>query len=189
VPLRLLANRNRAAGYLNMFILPATMYGMFFFLTQFVQDVLGFSPVKAGLVFLPLSGAIFAVSRFVPRLLPRYGSKPLMVTGAALITAGMLWLTQISADTSYFPGLLGPMLLFGIGGGLSFAPLSLMILSGVQRQDSGAASGLLQAMQQVGASLGIAILVTRFGIVRRDVARHPLANLTPEAQAHHIMAE
>jgi predicted MFS family arabinose efflux permease len=189
VPLRLLANRNRASGYLNMFILPATMYGMFFFLTQFVQDVLGFSPVKAGLAFLPLSGAIFTVSRFVPRLLPRYGPKPLMVTGAALITAGMLWLTQISAATTYFPGLLGPMLLFGIGGGLSFTPLSVMILSGVQRQDSGAASGLLQAMQQVGASLGVAILVTRFGIVSRDVARHPLANVTPEVQAHHIMAE
>jgi EmrB/QacA subfamily drug resistance transporter len=189
VPLRLLANRNRASAYLNMFILPATMFGMFFFLTQFVQDVLGFSPVKAGLAFLPLSGAIFTFSRLVPRLLPRFGPKRLMVTGAALITLGMLWLTQISAGTTYFPGLLGPMLLFGIGGGLSFTPLSVMILSGVQRQDAGAASGLLQAMQQVGAALGVSILVTRFGIVSRETAKHPLTNVTPQAQAHHIMAE
>jgi MFS family permease len=138
---------------------------------------------------LPLSGAIFTFSRLVPRLLPRFGPKRLMVTGAALITLGMLWLTQISAGTTYFPGLLGPMLLFGIGGGLSFTPLSVMILSGVQRQDAGAASGLLQAMQQVGAALGVSILVTRFGIVSRETAKHPLTNVTPQAQAHHIMAE
>ena len=189
VPLRLLANRNRAGAYLNMFILPATMYGMFFFLTQFAQDVLGFSPVRAGLAFLPLSGAIFTVSRLVPRLLVRYGPKPLMVTGASLITVGMLWLTQISADTHYVPGVIGPMLMFGIGAGLSFTPLSVMILSGVQRSDAGAASGLLQAMQQVGAALGVSILVTRFGMVSRESARHPLANVSADVQAHHILAE
>jgi EmrB/QacA subfamily drug resistance transporter len=189
VPLRLLANRNRAGAYLNMFILPATMYGMFFFLTQFVQDVLGFSPVRAGLAFLPLSGAIFAVSRLVPRLLSRFGPKLLMVTGASAILVGVLWLARISAGTHFVPGLIGPMLLFGIGAGLSFTPLSVMILSGVQRQDAGAASGLLQAMQQVGGALGVSILVTRFGMVSREAARHPLANATAEAQTHHVLAE
>lgn len=188
-PLRLLANRNRASAYLNMLIMPATMLGMFFFLTQFVQEVLGFSPIKAGFAFLPLSAVIFLTSRFVPRLLPRFGFKQLMVTGAALITAGMLWLTQISADSTYLTNLLAPMLLFGVGAGLSFTPLSLMILSGVQREDSGAAAGLLQTMQQVGGALGVAILVTRFGIVSRETAANPVPGLSPEAQAHHVLAE
>lgn len=189
VPLRLLANRNRAGGYTNMLILAATMYGTFFFITQFVQDVVGFSPVKAGFAFLPLSGAIFTVSRLVPRLLPRFGPKPLMVTGAVLITAGMVWLTRISENTGYLSGLIGPLVLFGIGAGLNFTPLTVMILSGVERQNAGAASGLLQAMQQVGGSLGVAILVTRFGIVSRETTRHPLADANPTAQAHHVMAE
>jgi EmrB/QacA subfamily drug resistance transporter len=188
-PLRLLANRNRAAAYLNMMILPATMFGTFFFLTQFVQDVLGFSPIKAGLAFIPLSGTIFTVSRFVPRLLPRFGPKLLMVVGAAMITGGMLWLTRITADSAYLSNLLAPMVLFGIGVGLSFTPLNVLILSGVGRQDAGAASGLLQTMQQVGGALGVAILVTRFGMVSRETARHPLPNATPQEQAHHILAE
>lgn len=188
-PLRLLANRNRAAAYLNMMILPATMFGTFFFLTQFVQEVLGFSPVKAGLAFIPLSGTIFATSRFVPRLLPRFGPKPLMVAGAALVAGGMLWLTRISGDSAYLANLLGPMVMFGIGVGLSFTPLNVMILSGVGREDAGAASGLLQTMQQVGGALGVAILVTRFGIVSRETAQHPLANATPQEQVHHVLAE
>ena len=188
VPLRLFANRNRAGAYLNMLLLPATMFGMFFFLSQFVQDVLGFSPITAGLAFLPLTLAIFIASRLVPRLLPRFGPKPFLVGGAALILAGMGWLTQISAGTSYVEGLLGPMLLFGIGAGCSFMPLTMTILSGVARHESGAASGLLQTMQQVGGAVGVAILVTVFGTASRSAVQHPLAGATPTLQAHHIMA-
>jgi EmrB/QacA subfamily drug resistance transporter len=189
LPLRLFAVRNRSFAYLNMLIVPAAMYGMFFFLTQFVQDVLDFSPVKAGFAFLPLSFTIFAVSRVVPRLLPRFGPKPLLVTGATLITFAMLWLTNISETSNFVPGLLGPMLLFGLGGGLTFTPLSVVILSGVQREDSGAASGLLQTMQQVGGTLGIAILVTRFGAVSRSAGRDVIAGASPELQAQHVMAQ
>ncbi len=188
VPLRLFANRNRAGAYLSILLLPATMFGMFFFLTQFVQDVLGFSPITAGLAFLPLTLAIFTASRIVPRLVPRFGPRPFLVAGAVLIIGGMAWLTQITADSSYVSGLLGPMLLFGIGAGCSFMPLTMTILSGVQRHESGAASGLLQTMQQTGASLGVAILVTIFGTASRDAAQHPLAQVTPLAQAHHVMA-
>jgi MFS family permease len=133
--------------------------------------------------------AIFAASQLVPRWLPRVGPKPFAVTGAALILAGMLWLTEISATTGYLSGLLGPMLLFGVGVGLVLVPLSLIILSGVQGADSGAASGLLQTMQQVGGSLGIAVLVTRYGSASRDAATHPLANASPKLQAHHVVAE
>ena len=108
--------------------------------------------------------------------------------GATLIVGGMIWLTQITASSSYVPGILGPMLLCGIGAGCSFMPLTMTILAGVQRHDTGAASGLLQTMQQVGGSVGVAILVTVFGTASRDAARHPLTHVTVQAQAQHIMA-
>jgi hypothetical protein len=111
------------------------------------------------------------------------------VTGALLITAGMLWLTNISASSNYASDLLGPMVLFGLGIGLSIPTMSVVILSGVQPGESGAASGLLQTMQQVGGTLGIAILVTRFDAASQNVALDGLAGATPEVQAHHIMAE
>jgi EmrB/QacA subfamily drug resistance transporter len=160
VPLRLFADRNHASGYAAMLLLVAAMFGMFFFLTQFLQEARGFSALEAGLAFLPLTVGIFGASRVVPRLLPRYSPRALLGAGAPLIVAGMLWLTQIDAGTEYATGLLGPMLLFGLGVGLVFVPLNVLILTGVAPRDSGAASGLLQTMQQVGGSLGLAILVT-----------------------------
>ncbi len=188
MPLRLFADRNRASAYLNMLLLPAAMFGVFFFLTQYVQEVLGFSPIVAGLSFLPLTIVIFAFSQAAPWLLPRYGPKPLLVAGGVMITLGMIWLTQLTATTQYLTGLLGPMLLFGAGMGLSFTPLSVIILSGVAPSDAGSASGLLQTMQQVGGSLGIAILVTQFGAASRNVAVNPPPNLSPEMQANYVMA-
>jgi predicted MFS family arabinose efflux permease len=189
MPLRLLAGRTRAGAYLNMLLLPAAMIGMFFFLTQFVQVVLGFSPIEAGLAFLPLTVAIFAVSHVMPRLLPRRGPRPFVVAGAALIAAGMVWLSWISADSDYAGGLLGPLLLLGVGAGFSLVPLSMLILSGVRGEDTGAASGLLQTMQQVGGSLGIAVLVTVFGSAGRDAAAALPGGATPEAQARLVLAE
>lgn len=188
VPLRLFADRNRASAYLNVLLLPATMFGMFFFLTQFMQNVLGYSPLRAGVAFLPLTLMIFTASRTVPRLLPRFGPKPIMVVGAVLITAGMAWLSRISASTGYASGILGPMLLFGLGAGCSFMPLSVIILSGVRRHESGAAAGLLQTMQQAGGSLGMAILVTVYGSATRDAASHPMASAAVQAQARDILA-
>ena len=188
MPLRLFADRNRASGYLNMLLIPAAAFGTFFFLTQFVQNVLGFSPVVAGLSFLPLSLTILGVSQAVPRLLPRFGAKILLIGGGALITAGMVWLTQVSAATNYVSGLLGPMLLLGVGFGLSFTPLTVLILSGVGRNDAGAASGLLQTMQQVGGSLGIAMLVTQFGTSTRNATAQVMTQAATELQTRQIAA-
>jgi hypothetical protein len=90
-----------------------------------------------------------------------------MLTGLPLILAGMVWLTRLSASSGYAGGALGPMLLFGLGAGMVFLPLMLTILSGVRREDSGAASGMLQTMQQVGGALGMAVLVSVFGTASR----------------------
>jgi EmrB/QacA subfamily drug resistance transporter len=163
VPLRLFADGARAGAYLNMLLLAAAMFGMFFFLVQFLQNFLGFSPLKAGLAFLPMTGLMFGIARVAPRLVARFGPRRLMLTGMPFIVAGMAWLTRLSATSGYASGALPPMILFGLGAGLVFLPLTATILSGVQRADSGAASGALQTMQQVGGALGMAVLVSVFG--------------------------
>jgi EmrB/QacA subfamily drug resistance transporter len=167
VPLRLFADRARAGSYFDMLLLAAAMFGMFFFLVQFLQNSLGFSPLKAGLAFLPMTGLLFGVARLAPRLVPRFGVRAMMLTGLPFILAGMIWLTRLSTTSGYASGALGPMLLFGLGAGLVFLPLTLTILSGVRREDSGAASGMLQTAQQVGGALGMAVLVSVFGTASR----------------------
>ena len=130
-PLRLFTDRSRAASYVVRLLLVAGMFGMFFFLTQFVQEVLGLSPLLAGVSFLPMTAALFAVSRLAPVLLPRFGAKPLMVAGLIPVVAGMAWLSQLSPGSTYLSGVLGPMLLFGAGMGIVFVPLTMTSLAGV----------------------------------------------------------
>jgi len=187
-PLRLFTDRSRAASYVARLLLVAGMFGMFFFLTQFVQDVLGFSPLRAGIAFVPMTGALFAVSRLAPGLVPRFGPKPLMVAGLLPVVGGMTWLAQLSQGSSYLSGILGPMLLLGTGMGLTFVPLTLASLAGVRPEDSGAASSMVNVSQQVGGSLGLAILVTVFGSASRAAARHVGASASPLARAHEILA-
>jgi hypothetical protein len=100
----------------------------------------------------------------------------------------MVWLTQVTATSSYLPDMLGPMVLFGIGAGSSFMPLAMTILAGVERHESGAASGLLQTMLQVGGALGVAVLVTVYGISSHDLAGHLRGGASPLRAAHRIMA-
>ena len=185
-PLWLVRDRSRAASYVARLLLVAGMFGSFFFLTQFVQEVLGFSPVDAGLAFVPMTGALFATSRLAPRLAARFGPKPLMIAGLLPVVAGMTWLGQLNAGTSYFPGVLIPMLLLGLGMGVAFVPLTMASLTGVPPASSGAAASMVNVMQQVGGALGLAILVTIYGTASRAAARHPLAGATAAAQAEHI---
>jgi EmrB/QacA subfamily drug resistance transporter len=186
-PLHMFRNRNRAGSYAIMLGLAAALFGMFFFLTLFVQEVLGYSPLKAGLAFLPVSAVIIVASQVVARLLPTVGPKRFMVAGSLLATGGLAWLSRITVSSGYLDGLLGPMLLFGLGLGFLFVPVTLTAVSGVSREESGAASGLLNAMQQVGGSLGLSILVTVFGTASRNEATQQvhrfLANATPAMRA------
>ena len=175
-PLRLFADLGRSGSYLARLLLVAGMFGMFFFLTQFVQEILGFSPLDAGVAFLPLTLTVFGVSRAAPRLIPRFGGNRLMLAGMVPVIAGMAWLAQVSAGTSYLAGILGPMLLLGTGMGLVFVPLTAASLAGVAPADSGAASSMVNVMQQVGGSLGLAILVTVFGTAYRHAAQHALVH-------------
>jgi predicted MFS family arabinose efflux permease len=176
-PLGLFAHRGRAGSYATRLLLVAGMFGMFYFLTQFVQDDLGFSPLRAGISFLPMTVALFAVSRLSPRLLGRIRGKTLMVAGLIPAAAGMAWLSRISPGSDYVSGVLGPMLLLGAGMGVAFVPLTMASLAGVQPQHAGAASSMVNVTQQVGGSLGLAILVTAYATAIRSsgpgAGQHP----------------
>ncbi|EST39636.1 MFS transporter [Streptomycetaceae bacterium MP113-05] len=180
-PLRMFRDRNRAGTYAMMLSLAAAIFGMFFFLTLYVQNVLGFDPLAAGLAFLPLSAVIAAGAGLASQLLPRTGPKPFMVTGGLFAAAGLSWLTQADVDSTYAGSVLGPMLLFGFGMGMEFVSLTLMAVSGVAEHESGAASGVLNATQQVGGSLGLSILVTTFGTASRNEADALLPRFLAEA--------
>jgi EmrB/QacA subfamily drug resistance transporter len=175
-PLRLFADGQRSASYASRLLLVGGMFGMFYFATQFLQVVLGFSPVRAGLAFLPLTILIFGVSRLAARLLGRFPPVPLAVAGIVPVIAGMAWLSRISPGTSYLPGVAGPMILFGTGIGLAFVPLTTTALAGVRPEDSGAASSMVNVTQQVGGALGLAVLVTVFGAASRGAALSGLAS-------------
>ena len=157
-PLRLLAERTRAGSYVAMMLLPAAMYGVFFFVSQYLEGTLHFSAIQSGFAFLPLTAMIFTMSRITPKLVSRLGARRPLLVGLTLVTVAAAWISQATPGEGYFRGLFGPMLLFGLGAGTSFLPLSATILSGVPRQDTGAASGMLQTMQQSGGALGVAIL-------------------------------
>ncbi|ANJ05572.1 MFS transporter [Streptomyces parvulus] len=186
-PLRMFRDRNRAGTYAMMLSLSAAIFGMFFFLTLYVQNVLGFGPLEAGLAFLPVSAVIAVGAGLASQLLPRTGPKPFMVAGGLLAAAGLSWLTLTDIDSTYAGSVLGPMLIFGFGMGMEFVSLTLMAVSGVAERESGAASGVLNATQQVGGSLGLSILVTTFGTASRNKADSLLpgflSQATPEEKA------
>jgi EmrB/QacA subfamily drug resistance transporter len=186
-PLRLFTDVSRAGSYLARLLLIAGMFGVFFFLTQFLQKIMGFSPIRAGVAFLPMTIALFGVSRLAPRLMPRVGTKPLMIAGMLPAIASMAWLWRVTPATGYWSGILGPMLLLGIGMGLVFVPLTTTSLAGVPAADSGAASGVVNMLQQVGGALGLGVLVAVYGTASTHAAAHPVAGLTPLAQSHYVL--
>lgn len=187
-PLRMFASRERSSSYVARLLLVGGMFGMFFFMTQFLQDVRNYSPLKAGFAFLPMTVALFAMVRIVPKIIARIGAKQLMVAGVGLAVVSMVWLSRLGVGSQYWPQIMLPMFLLGLGMGVAFIPLTTASLAGVEPRDAGAASGLVNVMQQVGGALGLGILVTVFGTARRDAARHPVAGLSQNAQQHHDIA-
>jgi EmrB/QacA subfamily drug resistance transporter len=180
MPLRIFENRNRAGAYGVMMIVGAAMFGMFFYLTQFVQNVLGYSPIKAGFAFVPVSICIVISAGAASQLITRWGAKPLALLGTAMGSAGLIWLAQIEPDSSYLGGLLGPMVVFALGMGFTFMPLTLAAVSQIDESDAGIASGVLNTTQQIGGSIGLAALTTVFVTVFST----ELAKLLPDFLAN-----
>jgi EmrB/QacA subfamily drug resistance transporter len=186
-PLTLFADRTRSGAYLARMLMIAGMTGMFFFLTQFMQDVLGYSPLATGFGFLPLTLCLFLASQSSARwLVERYGGARVMIAGIALSIAGLVWLTGLDESSGYL-SIVGPLVLVGLGNGSAFVPLTGAALHGVEPQHAGAASGLVNVMQQIGAALGLAVLVTVFGSASRHAAESASTRgETPLERAHHV---
>ena len=170
LPGRVVLDRTRGPAYAAVTLLAAAVLSMFYYLLIAFQQVLGYGPLGAGVAFLPMTLALFGVSRLVPRLMARFGPRALGLLGVTLLGVGLAWVSRLGPDTAYPSGLLVPMLLFGVGGGLAFIPLSVTIMSSLAPQDAGAGAGLLQTLQQTGSALGIAILTTAFSLGSRHAA-------------------
>jgi EmrB/QacA subfamily drug resistance transporter len=183
LPLHLFKDRNRAAAYANYLLGPAAGFSSFFFLTQYLQDVLHYSPVRTGVAFLPMSALIFTVSRLIPRILPRFGPKPLTVVGTLMMLIGLIGFTRLGAHSTYAGDLLWPMIVMGLGMGLAFSPLMVVIMQSVRPEDAGAAGGTMQTVQQTGVSLGLAVLVTIAGSAARHHPATAMISSTTTAMA------
>ncbi|MDQ3466147.1 MAG: MFS transporter [Actinomycetota bacterium] len=160
MPLHVFSDPNRAGAFSVMLIIGAAMFAMFFFLTLFVQGVLGYSPLRAGFAFVPVSVFIVISAGTASVLITKVGARPLALAGTATTAAGMLWLSTVDVNTTYVTGLLLPMIVLATGLGLTFMPLTLAAVSGVADREAGLASGVLNTTQQIGGSLGLAVLST-----------------------------
>jgi EmrB/QacA subfamily drug resistance transporter len=175
LPLRIFRDRNRSGANLIMLCVGTAMFGMFFFLTIFVQTVWGYSAIKTGVAYLPMVGMIMLMAGVSSQLIGRIGARPLLVTGSVLAAGGMYWLSRITEHSTYASGLLGPILVTAAGLGMLFMPLTLVALSKVSDRDAGVASSLVNTGQQVGGSIGLAILGTVAWTVVADTARKSAA--------------
>lgn len=168
MPFRIFADRNRTGAYLIMLLLAAALFTSFYFLPQYQQTVHGWSPLRTGLGFLPMPASIMFMSIVVVRrLIPKIGIRPFLTIGPILATAAMLALTQLTPTSSYWP-FLGAIVLLGVGMGCSFVPLTMTAVNGVAPHETGLASALLNSGQQVGGSIGLAVLGTVFAHAAAD---------------------
>jgi MFS family permease len=156
-------DRNRGGAYLSFFIAAAGLFGIFLFLTYYLQQTLGYSPLVTGVAFLPISaGLILASNLSTIVLMPRFGPKPLVALGMLAAAGGAAWLAQLGPHTAYATGVLGPLILAAIGLGLVIAPVINTGTFGVAPQDAGVASATVTVGQQLGASVGTSLLNTIF---------------------------
>ena len=159
LPLRVILERNRGGSYLAMFLTGIGMFGVFLFLNYYLQEILRYSPVMTGVAFLPMVAALMVTATIsTTQLYPRMGAKILVFVGMLMAGGGMAWLTGISLTSSYATAILGPLLIIGVGMGAIFAPAMNAATSGVEARDAGVASAMVNTAQQIGGSIGTALL-------------------------------
>ncbi len=160
MPMRILADRNRGGSYVVMLMVGAALFAMFFFLSIFIQSVLGYSSLRAGVAFLPFSVGIVTAAQVASQLVNRVDPRWVAGFGILMASSGLLWLSRLTETSTYVGGLLGPIVILSLGLGLTFVPMTLTAVSGVRTEDSGIASAVLNTMQQIGGALGLAVLAT-----------------------------
>jgi len=181
VPMRVLRSRDRTGAYLISLCVGTALFGMFFFLTVFVQEVLGYSALRTGIAYLPMVLTIMVASGIASQLVARIGARPLMLAGSVIATGGLFWLSRLNEQSHYVSGLMGPMMVTALGLGLIFVPLSLVALARVADNDAGVASSLLNTGQQVGGSIGLAVL----GTVAWSAVANSIRSQAAAAAKHH----
>jgi EmrB/QacA subfamily drug resistance transporter len=185
LPLRLLRDRDRTGANLTMVCVGTAIFGMFFFLTVFMQSVWGYSALKTGAAYLPLTAAIMVSSGAAAQLVPRIGARPLLLAGSPLAAGGMYWLSRLSEHSSYAGAVLGPTLVTATGLGLLFVPATLVAMSRVADQESGVAASLRNTGQQIGGAIGLALLGTVAWTVVANSIQATTARATTATQAGH----
>jgi EmrB/QacA subfamily drug resistance transporter len=160
MPLRVITERNRGGSYLGSLVVGAGLFSMFLFLGLYLQVILGYSPLKSGFAFLPFTFGIITFAGIASTLLPKFGPKPLMVPGLLAAGVGLLLLTRITPETSYLTHVVPSLLIMSSGMALVFIPLTSTSLHAVSNHDTGVASAMVNTSQQIGGSLGTALLNT-----------------------------
>lgn len=162
LPFRVVLDRNRGGAYLTFLLVGAGLFAMFLFLTLYFQDVRGWSPIESGFAFMPFAVTLIVFAGVVAQLLPRVGPRPLMVTGLVLAAIGMLLLVRIDLDSSFWGVVFPAEVIMAVGMSLVFIPASSTALLDVEERDTGVASATLNTAQQIGGSIGTALLTTVF---------------------------
>jgi predicted MFS family arabinose efflux permease len=187
LPLRVVADRTRGGSYLAIGISGIALFAVFLFLTYFLQQTKGFSPIESGLAFLPMTAAIIVTAALVnTKFLPKVGPRPLLVLGMSLGAIAMVWFAQIEAGSSYAGHVLPGLLVMGVGMGNIFAPAIASATYGVAPTDTGVASAMVNTMQQVGGSIGTALLSSIFASAVSSFAegKRPTPQLAADAAVH-----
>jgi EmrB/QacA subfamily drug resistance transporter len=186
-PLRLFAERARAGSYLARVFINGGMFSFFFYISVYLEGARNYSPLDVGYAFLPLTLVMFTTAQILPRLPPHISSWALIAGGAGTAFIGMTWLSRLSAGTQFWPNIVLPMMMLGIGVGVAFIRLTGISVAGVAPRDEGAASGLVNVSQQVGASLGLAVMVTVFGAATTRAAAHVPAGVGAARRAQLLL--
>jgi predicted MFS family arabinose efflux permease len=160
VPFSIFRKRTLTGANVVGLMLGGSLFAMFFFITLYMQQVLGYSPIKAGLSYLPLSIAIIVSAGVASQLVTKIGFKPVLAVGLVLVAAGLLWFGSVSVDGGFAGDILGPSLLAAVGLGFAFVTTTIAAVSGIEDHEQGLASGLINTSQQIGGALGLAILAT-----------------------------
>jgi len=186
-PLRLFAERTRAGSYLARMFINGGMFSFFFYISVYLEGARDYSPLDVGYAFLPLTLVMFTTAQVLPRLPPRISGWALIAGGAGTAFIGMTWLSRLSASTQFWPNIVLPMTMLGVGVGVAFIRLTGVSVAGVSPRDEGAASGLVNVSQQVGASLGLAVMVTVFGAATTRAAAHVPAGVSAARRAQLLL--
>jgi EmrB/QacA subfamily drug resistance transporter len=184
MPMRIFAHRSRSGAYLVMLILGAVFFSMFYYLTFFLVGVMGFSSLKSGLAYLPFSAIIIVGSGVVSQALPRVGARAFLTAGAAFMTTGLFLFSQLHTDTTYVSGILPAMVITASGVAMVFVTLTVVAVAKVSNTDTGLASALLNVGQQIGGSIGLAVLATAVAGASRREGEAQMGSLAGGSQQH-----